>query len=90
MKTLLGVHSSFLPIILVLFIFVLSACKGSGSNGNYTSLREPDSARDLSLYCISLSHYTRTVKPIGLERKKCRQPYIEWYCNHGQRYEHQS
>lgn len=28
------VHISFLPINLLLFLFVLSACKGSGSNGN--------------------------------------------------------
>jgi hypothetical protein len=34
MKILPGVHRSFLPMILVLFIFILSACKGSGSNGD--------------------------------------------------------
>jgi len=36
-----GVHRSFLPIILVLFIFVLSACNGSGSNGNAPSAATP-------------------------------------------------
>ena len=35
------VHSSFLPIILVLFIFVLSACKGSGSNGDTSASANP-------------------------------------------------
>lgn len=35
------VHGSFLPIILVLFIFVLSACKVSGSNSNTPAAANP-------------------------------------------------
>jgi hypothetical protein len=35
------VHSSYLLLILVLFFFVLSACNGSGTNGNTQALANP-------------------------------------------------